>query len=60
VWRYDLVAAGPGSTEVTLTYDWSAVPALIREYLTFPPFPPDHLSRSLAHLAQLATADGLA
>jgi uncharacterized protein YndB with AHSA1/START domain len=53
VWRYDLVAAGPGSTEVTLTYDWSAVPASIREYLTFPPFPPDHLSNSLAHLAEL-------
>ena len=26
VWRYDLTPAGPGATEVVLTYDWSAVP----------------------------------
>lgn len=55
VWRYDLEPAGPGRTRVTLTYDWSAVPDRIREYLRFPPFPPDHLSNSLAHLAGLAT-----
>jgi hypothetical protein len=60
LWRYDLRPLSTSSTEVTLSYDWSAVPASIREYLSFPPFPPDHLSRSLAHLAQLATADGLA
>lgn len=54
VWRYDLAPAGPGSTRVTLSYDWSAVPDSIREYLSFPPFPPDHLSNSLAHLAHLA------
>lgn len=53
VWRYDLRPAGPETTEVTLTYDWSAVPDSIRQYLTFPPFPPDHLSRSLGHLADL-------
>jgi uncharacterized protein YndB with AHSA1/START domain len=53
VWRYDLAAVGPGRTEVTLTYDWSAVPGSIREYLTFPPFDPDHLQNSLAHLADL-------
>ena len=56
MWRYDLTPAGPRSTKVTLSYDWSAVPDSIREYLSFPPFPPfppDHLSNSLAHLADL-------
>jgi hypothetical protein len=38
-WRYDLTPAGPSSTAVTLTYDWSAVPAPIRERIGFPPFP---------------------
>jgi hypothetical protein len=51
-WRYDVEPDGDG-TAVTLTYDWSAVPARIREYLDFPPFPPDHLARSLQHLADL-------
>jgi hypothetical protein len=41
-------------TEVTLTYDWSAVPRSIREYLHFPPFGPEHLTNSLHHLAELA------
>lgn len=54
VWRYELTPAGPGSTEVTLSYDWSAVPDSIRQSISFPPFPPDHLSNSLAHLADLA------
>jgi activator of Hsp90 ATPase-like protein len=54
IWRYDLAPAGPSGTEVTLTYDWSAVPQHIREYLQFPPFGPDHLINSLHHLAQLA------
>jgi len=31
-WRYDLAPLGPSETEVTLTYDWSAVPQFIREY----------------------------
>lgn len=53
-WRYDLVAVGPSTTEITLTYDWSAVPARIREYLHFPPFGPRHLADSLRHLAGLA------
>jgi len=52
-WRYDLVAAGPSKTTVTLTYDWSAVPSEIREYLKFPPFAPDHLANSLEHLSNL-------
>lgn len=30
IWRYDLTSAGPSTTEVTLTYDWSAVPGPIR------------------------------
>lgn len=55
-WRYDLAVAGPSKTEVTLTYDWSAVPDSIREYLQFPPFPSDHLANSLVHLAELATS----
>jgi Polyketide cyclase / dehydrase and lipid transport len=54
-WRYDLAPTGPDTTEVTLTYDWSAVPATLREHLHFPPFRPDHLDNSLAHLAELAT-----
>ena len=54
IWRYDLVPLGPSETEVTLTYDWSAVPQFIREYLHFPPFGPEHLSNSLQHLAELA------
>ena len=55
-WRYDLTPAGPSKTTVTLSYDWSAVPDSIREQIGFPPFPLDHLSNSLAHLAELATA----
>jgi hypothetical protein len=55
VWRYDLTPAGPSRTSVTLSYDWSAVPDSVREHLQFPPFPPDHLGNSLAHLSQLAT-----
>jgi uncharacterized protein YndB with AHSA1/START domain len=53
VWRYDLTPAGTG-TRVELSYDWSAVSAEVREYLSFPPFPPEHLSNSLRHLAKLA------
>ncbi len=55
IWRYDLAPRDPSSTEVTLTYDWSAVPSSVREYITFPPFPVDHLTNSLRHLADLAT-----
>lgn len=53
-WRYDLAPLGPSETAVTLTYDWSAVPRYIREYLQFPPFGPEHLTNSLHHLAKLA------
>jgi hypothetical protein len=56
IWRYDLDATGGAQTTVTLTYDWSAVPAYIREYLQFPPFPQSHLDNSLQHLADLAAS----
>jgi hypothetical protein len=52
-WRYDLEAAGPSRTTVTLTYDWSAVPPEVREYIQFPPFPQGHLDNSLQHLSDL-------
>ena len=54
IWRYDLASAGPDKTTVTLTYDWSAVSEAVREHIGFPPFGPDHLDNSLAHLADLA------
>jgi hypothetical protein len=54
-WRYDLEVAGPSSTSVTLTYDWSAVSSHVRSYLQFPPFGPDHLDNSLQHLSTLVT-----
>ena len=56
IWRYDLTPAGPSTTSVTLSYDWSAVPDAVREHIAFPPFPPEHLSNSLGHLAGLVTA----
>ena len=55
VWRYDLTPSGPNESEVTLTYDWSAVPDSLRQHIGFPPFPADHLGNSLAHLAGLIT-----
>jgi hypothetical protein len=57
-WRYDLVSVGDDRTEVTLTYDWSAVPAAVREEITFPPFEPQHLENSLNHLATLVRDRG--
>jgi uncharacterized protein YndB with AHSA1/START domain len=55
-WRYDLEATGPSRTEVTLTYDWSEAPPEVREWITFPPFPPEHLDHSLQHLADVVTS----
>jgi hypothetical protein len=52
-WRYDLMPDGPTTTTVTLTYDWSATSESTRERIGFPPFPPEHLGNSLAHLADL-------
>lgn len=57
IWRYDLAPAGPDATAVTLTYDWSATPSYLREEITFPPFPPDFLDRSLLAL-ETATTTG--
>ncbi|WP_370949577.1 SRPBCC family protein [Amycolatopsis sp. cg5] len=55
LWRYDLTAVDAG-TEVLLTYDWSGVPRFIRDRgIQFPPFPPEHLTNSLRHLAELTT-----
>lgn len=51
-----LAPAGPSGTRVTLSYDWSAVPAVVRQRIGFPPFPADHLDNSLAHLTGLVTA----
>jgi hypothetical protein len=52
-WRYDLAPLGP-ETEVRLTYDWSAVSEeVLRRQDHWPPFSPDHLDNSLAHLAEL-------
>ena len=55
IWRYDLADHGSG-TDVTLSYDWSAVPAFLREYISFPPFGAEHLENSLAHLADVVAA----
>jgi len=57
IWRYDLAPAGPSGTKTTLSYDWSAVPDSLRQRLPFPfpPFAADHLTNSLAHLAELVT-----
>jgi uncharacterized protein YndB with AHSA1/START domain len=54
IWRYDLEPVADDRTEVTLTYDWSAVPQAIREEIGFPPFDRQHLDNSLKHLAELA------
>jgi hypothetical protein len=54
IWRYDLVPLGPSETAVTLSYDWSAVPPVIRGRIQFPPFASAHLTDSLRHLAGLA------
>ena len=56
IWRYDLSPVTPSQTEVTLTYDWSAVASHLREHIGFPPFDPQHLDNSLKHLADLAVA----
>jgi hypothetical protein len=55
-WGYDLEAAGPSQTTVTLTYDWSAATPEAREVLQFPPFGVDYLEQSLQHLSEQATA----
>ena len=53
IWRYDLTQLSPDETQVTLTYDWSAVGPTPRQRIQFPPFTPDHLENSLSHLAEI-------
>ena len=55
IWRYDLEPVGDDQTNVTLTYDWSAVPPKGREIVQFPPFDKQHLDNSLKHLAEVAS-----
>jgi hypothetical protein len=54
IWRYDIRDTGPSEAQVTLTYDWSAVPPELREHIQFPPFDDAHLENSLQHLSELA------
>jgi uncharacterized protein YndB with AHSA1/START domain len=56
IWRYDIRETGPSAAQVTLTYDWSAVPPALREHIRFPPFEPAHLENSLAHLSALTAS----
>ena len=54
IWRYDLASLGPSETEISLSYDWSAVSEEVRErQVQWPPFPADHLENSLTRLAEL-------
>jgi uncharacterized protein YndB with AHSA1/START domain len=55
IWRYDLEPVGDDQTNVTLTYDWSAVPPEGREIIPFPMFEVTHLENSLKHLAEVAS-----
>ena len=56
-WRYDLAPLGPSETEVTLTYDWSAVPQSIREHIQFPPFGPRAPQQLTAPLGRACRSD---
>jgi hypothetical protein len=40
--------------EAPRALSWAAVPPILRERITFPPFPVEHLTNSLRHLADLA------
>jgi hypothetical protein len=54
IWRYDLADLGPSDTEVSLSYDWSAVSEEVRRRQDqWPPFSPGHLDNSLPGLAEL-------
>lgn len=55
IWRYDLEPTDADATRVTLTYDWSGVPAVLREHIPFPPFDQSHLENSLANLARIVS-----
>lgn len=54
-WRYDLAANGD-STDVVLTYDWTATPQEFRDQVGgMPPFPENYLVASLATLERAVT-----
>jgi hypothetical protein len=48
--------SGDTTSNLSVTYDWSAVPSETREHIGFPPFDPKHLDNSLKNLAELASA----
>src|SRR6476659_4032540 len=50
-WVWELTADGPDSTELTLTYDWSAVGKDFRKQVPFPPVSQKQMEDSLANLA---------
>jgi hypothetical protein len=55
-WRYDLAPNGD-RTDVTLTYDWSAMPEDLRDRLGgMPAFEKDYLAASLATLERSVTS----
>ncbi len=57
IWRYDLAPLGPSKAEVSLSYDWSAVPEeVLQRQDHWPPFPPEHLDNSLTRLSKLVSA----
>src|ERR1700744_3192408 len=58
IWRYDIRDVGSSESDVTLTYDWSAVAPDFRDHIQSPPFDPTHLENSLKHLSDLAAAAG--
>ena len=53
IWRYDLAPLGPSETEVSHSYDWSAVPEDVAADRSSGHPSPRHLDNSLAHLAEL-------
>lgn len=60
-WRYDLAPGeGGDGSDVTLTYDWSRTPQVVRDEVGgLPPFPASFLDESLASLDRaLAGAGG--
>lgn len=57
-WLYELKAQGSGSTEVSLTYDWSKVTdEKLLEKVGFPAIPEEDLEQSLNLLAAAVTKD---
>jgi uncharacterized protein YndB with AHSA1/START domain len=55
-WVWELTADGPDSTEVTLTYDWSAVGKDFRKQVPFPLVSQKQLEDSLANLASAVSS----